>query len=266
MKKNNFLTNKYTLSVFILLVCLIADILLHKGLTRVLLPDSFTEKRSPQNFIPCNQLLLVNKKEWIKAVNVVSKMEQISADAAGLEMDVYFDTAKNYLQLYHDSAGYSELDIETVLEVYKTRKLTSSIWLDFKNLSAANEIQSLKYISKLREQYGLQNKLIIESSSPQFLQSFCDSGFFTSYYIRFFNPYRISENELIAQIDTISAILKKYKVSALSGYYFQYPVMKKYFPNYPVLTWTDNSNISLISNSFNKILKSDVNVKVVLHP
>lgn len=266
MKKNKFLLNKYTLSAIILLLCLALDIFLHKGITRVLLPDSFTNKRIPQNFVPCDLPLQVNSKEWIKAVNTLSRIEKIPSETAGIEMDVYFDTIKNTFQVYHDSAFKTELDINSLMEVYKKRNLKASIWLDFKNLSASNEGQSLQYLSTLSKQYNLQNKLIIESSSPQYLQSFCDSGFFTSYYIRFFNPYRIDEKELITQLDTISGVLKKYKVSALSGYYFQYPVLKKYFPNYPILTWTDNSTISLVSKSFNKILMSDEHVKVLLHP
>ena len=254
------------MSFFILLLCLAADIILHKGMSRVMLPESFTDKRSPQNFSTCNQLLTVSNKKWIKAVNTISLIEKIPGDVPGFECDVYFDTSKNYLQVYHDSAGYMELNFEAILKVYQTRKLSASIWLDFKNLSAANEKKSLNYLIALRNQYKLQNKLIIESSSPKSLQSFCDSNFFTSFYTPFFNPYSIKEAELIKHLDSITSALKQYKVSALSGYYFQYPVLKKYFPNYPILTWSDNSNISLVSNAFNKILLDDSHVKLVLFP
>ena len=104
MKKNKFLLNKYTLSVLILLLCLALDIFLHRGITRVLLPDSFTNKRTPQNFVPYDRPLQVNSKEWIKAVNTLSRIEKIPSQAAGIEMDVYFDTIKNTFQVYHDSA------------------------------------------------------------------------------------------------------------------------------------------------------------------
>jgi hypothetical protein len=238
MKKNNFLLNKYTLSLLILFVCLAADIILHKGMSRVLIPESFTAKRSARQFNRCEQPLSLTGKSWIKGVNTV----------------------------FHDSSGYSTLNIESILAVYKARNLSSSIWLDFKNLSAHNEKQSLNYIAALRKQYQLYNKLIVESSSPQFLQSFCDSGFYTSYYAPYFNPYRISEEELVNQLDSISKALDKYKVSSISGYYFQYPVLKKYFPNYPILTWTDKSSVSLVSKSFNKRLLDDSHVKVVLFP
>ena len=247
MKKNSFIINKYTLSLLILLLCLGTDILLHKGVSRVIIPRSFTSKRIPQNFSRCERLLINSGKKWIKAINTVERITQLPTDEAGFEMDVYFDTAKNYLLVYHDSSENNRPKIEDILKVYKDRKLSSSIWLDFKNLSGINEKQSLAYILSLRRKYDLQNKLIVESSFPQFLQSFCDSGFFTSYYAPFFNPYLQTESEIIQTIDTISFNLKNYPTSALSGYYFQYPLLKKFFPNYPLLTWADNSGVSLVT-------------------
>jgi hypothetical protein len=266
MKKNSFLLNKYTLSVIILLVCLAADIVLHKGMSRVILPESFTAGRSPQALSPLLKPLVPGGKKWVKGVNTLERLELITGETPGFEMDVYFDTAKNYLQAYHDSTNYSPLKVETILDKYKSRKLQSSIWFDFKNLSASNEKKSLEYIAALRRKYGLEKRLIIESSYPQYLQSFADSGFYTSYYTPFFNPYELKEDALIIQIDSITNNLKKYNVSALSGYYFQYPALKKYFPRYPILTWTDNSRVSLVTNSFNRFLLKDDHVKVILFP
>lgn len=265
MKINRSIINKYTLSLFILLLCLFTDIVLHKGMSRVILPKLFTDKISAQKFSRCAQPLKNNGKKWVKAVNTLQRIKQLNMDAPGFEMDVYFDTVKNYLEVYHDSSEHGYPKIEEILKVYKERKLSSSIWLDFKNLSAENEKKSLNYILLLREEYHLQNKLIIESALPQYLQSFCDSGFFTSYYVPFFNPYQLTENELLQTIDTIAFNLKKYPVAALSGYYFQYPFLKKFFPDYPVLTWSQKSNYSLVSNIFNWLLLYDDRTAIVLY-
>ncbi len=264
MKLYSFLTNKYTLSVIILLFCLGVDIILHKGMSRVILPESFTENRVAREYATCEQQLVVTNKKWMKAVNSVERLQQLDSSLGGFETDVYFDTIKNYFKVYHDSSTISELNLDAILQHYKKRNLNSSLWLDFKNLSVGNLQASLQYVSKIRQDYNLRNKIIVESSRPELLQPFCDSGFFTSYYLPFFNPYQMGEKALVAQIDSIAVRLQKNKVSALSGYYFQYPVMTKYFPKYPVLTWSDNSNISLVTNSFNRSLLSDSHVKVVL--
>jgi heptose-I-phosphate ethanolaminephosphotransferase len=224
------------------------------------------EERTRKDFAVCDKLLLSTQKDWKKAINTVEKMHHLDASVAGFEMDVYFDTSTNCLHVYHDSSGFSTLRIELVLNEYKTRNLSSALWLDFKNLSSVNEKPALHYISALRNKYNLKDKLIIESSSPRYLQSFCDSGFFTSYYVPFFNPYLMSKKDLLLQLESIGQELNKYSVSALSGYYFQYPVLKNYFPNFPILTWTDNSGLSLITNSFNRRLLNDPRVKVLLYP
>ncbi|MEO6229472.1 MAG: hypothetical protein ABJB11_20255 [Ferruginibacter sp.] len=266
MKKNSFILNKYTLPLLILLLYLGVDIILHKGMTRVLIPKSFNSNLHPQYIQPLDVPLTISDKKWQKAVNTVQKMQQLANNAPGLEMDVYFDTTKNLLQVYHDSSETVRPLIEDILAVYKARKLSASIWLDFKNLSLCNEKKSLDYIVFLRRQYGLQNKIIVESGSPQYLKMFCDSGFFTSYYTPFFNPYLISATTLMQAIDTIAYNLKKYPASALSGYYFQYPALKKFFPNYPVLIWAENDNYSFVSGIFNYKLGKDPRVKIVLYP
>ncbi len=266
MKKNSFILNKYTLSLLILLLCLGVDIILHKGMSRVMLPKSFTINRSPQIIARCDNPLIISHKRWKKAVNTAQKMELVDADAAGLEMDVYFDTVKNVLQTYHDSSELKRPFVEDVLNVYQARRLTASIWLDFKNLTPANEKKSLAYISLLRQRYQLQHKLIIESHVPQSLSAFCDSGFFTSYYTPFFNPYQLTEKEISQAIDTIAVNLKKYPASALSGYYFQYPLLKKFFPNYPILIWAETDRFSFVSTVFNHSIANDPDVKIVLYP
>lgn len=266
MKKSYFLLNKYTLSLLILLLCLAVDIILHKGMSRVLVPKSFTENRVPKYLKLCEQPLVVSDKKWSKAVNTVQRMEQLAAGTAGLEMDVYFDISKNILQVYHDSSESNHPFIEDILNVYKTRQLTASIWLDFKNLTPVNEVKSVRYISYLRKRYQLQNKIIVESSVPQCLPAFCDSGFFTSYYTPFFNPYQLTEAQITSVIDTISGNLKKYPASALSGYYFQYPLLKKFFPGYPVLIWAEKDRYSFVSNVFNYSLGNEPQVKIVLYP
>lgn len=266
MKKKKFLLNKYTVTVFILLAYFAVDILQHKGMVRVLLGSSFTDQRKPVMLNACKQPLQVNEKRWVKAVNTIDRVSKLPADAAGFEMDVYFDTAKNCLLLYHDSTEYSTLRIEAMLAIYKTKKMTASIWLDFKNLSAANEQQSLKYIATLRTNYALNNKLIVESPHPECLQSFCDSGFFTSYYTPFFNPYNESEAAVIDNIDSIKKQLEQYPVSALSGYYFQYPLLKKYFPTFPILTWASDSKLSVVGYFFNSKLNTDEQLSVILYP
>ncbi len=265
MSKRKITSGKYTWLAIILIMLLAVDVLTHKGITRALLPSGFTNRRTPATTASCQQVLNITGKKWIKAVNTAERMQQLCVDAPGIEMDVYFDTLKNKLLVYHDSASYSSTNIEQLLKIYNERKLTASLWLDFKNLSAANQQSSLAYISFLRKEFQLENKILVESSRPYLLQAFCTNGFFTSYYVPFFNPYA-DEDQLISQMDTIAALLEKYPASALSGYYFQYPLLRKFFPSMPILTWTDKPGISLVANIFNQKVLKDDSVKIILYP
>ncbi len=266
MKKFGFITNKYTVSVLILLCLLLADILLHKGMSRVIIPSGFTDKVCPVNLPLCSKPLVPKDKHWIKAVDNISMMQKLPVNAAGIECDVYFDNLKNHFEVYHDSSAPSTLNLDTLLSVYNLKKLQANVWLDFKNLSAENSMNSLLEITRLKNKYNLFNQLIIESNSPQFLQVFCDSGYFTSYYVPFFNPYQATEKEIIQFAGIVRNNLEKFPTAALSGYYFQYPVLKTYFPNYPILTWADDASVSIVSYLFKRQLENDENIKVVLYP
>ncbi len=266
MKKKGILTNKYTLAVLFVLALLISDVMLHKGMTRLMLPGARISDTKVAALAPCGRHLLIDQKKWRQAVNTIEKVNQLDKRIAGFEMDVYFDTAKKCLEVYHDSSAYSSLNITSILRIYRSRELTASIWLDFKNLSSVNAAPALQYISGLRDTYALADKLIIESSAAEFLKAFCDSGFFTSYYVPFFNPYLLTERELSGQLNKIKNTLIKYPPSAISGYYFQYPVLKNYFPNYPILTWSSRPGASLVANLFSQQLQKDKAVKIVLYP
>lgn len=266
MNVKSFLRNKYMLLAIILLSLVTLDMVMHKGITRVLLPKSFPVEKKAGFYKICDAANLPVDKRWRKAVNTLDKIRELDTEIAGFEMDVYFDTTKSCLYVYHDTSEYSTLRIESILDVYASKKMQGFIWLDFKNLDSSNAAASLQYIAALRDMYGLQGKILVESPSLQNLSSFCEQGFFTSYYVPFFNPYRISDNVISSWVDSIRNGLEKYKVSALSGYYFQYPVLKNYFPMYPILTWADNPGLSLVANAFEIRLFNDPHVKIVLNP
>ncbi|MBC7934293.1 MAG: hypothetical protein H7Y86_02885 [Rhizobacter sp.] len=254
------------MSVFILLAILATDIILHKGMSRVIIPEKFTSKRLPQQGFPkCDQVLDVEGKHWIKAVNTITQAKALDSSTNGIEMDVYFDTTENTFFVYHDSAHISHVQAAEIFSALAEKKQHIPIWLDFKNLAKENQQPALAHLTLLKNNFHLEKKLLVESSDPSLLQLFCDSGFFTSYYVPFFNPYQEKEDELIQRVDEITALLKKYPVSALSGYYFQMPFLKRFFPAFPVLTWTDDSKVSIINTVFNRRLEKDEQVHIILH-
>ena len=258
--------NKYKLMVFIIGLYLLVDVLQHKGQTRVLFPKDFTEVKH-ETLQPQSKSILINQdKNWTKGINTKQRMGELKQAIAGFECDVYFDSSTKSFDVRHDvdkSIGYSLNDL---LQLYQQKKLQASIWLDIKNLDDSNAVSVLYLLIQLRNKYNLQNKLLVESGRANLLTAFSDSSFFTSYYIPFFNPYKINKAEMNFWADSIASVIRKSKVNALSGYYFQCSFLRYYFPQYPVLTWTDNSSFSLVNFLFQKKMDADKSISIVLKP
>jgi len=266
MSAKSVFFNKYSFSVLILLALIALDVFLHKGITRVILPSGFTEARQPFLISPCKEKLAPGNKNWFKAINTPALLNELPKETAGIEIDVYFDTSANSFFVYHDSSRMSRITLDSILEEKQKFLPAASVWLDYKNLNAINAQPSLARVSQLCKTYALDKKMIIESSNAETLHHFCEAGFFTSFYVPFHNPYKATEKQVVKFIDSVAATIKKNPPSALSGYYFQYPLLKKFFPNYPLLIWADNSSLSAVGYLFKMQVTKDSAVRVLLTP
>jgi hypothetical protein len=258
--------NKYKLMVFIIGLYLLVDVLQHKGQTRVLFPKDFTKTK--QNYLlPQSKSILINvDKSWKKGVNTKERMNEVNQDVAGFECDVYFDTATKSFAVHHDPGKDMGYSLNDLLLLYRQKNLKASIWLDIKNLNSSNAASVLQSLIEMRNKYKLQNKILVESGRADLLTAFSDSSFFTSYYIPFFNPYKINKNKLNVRADSVASVISKAKINALSGYYFQCSFLKHYFPDYHVLTWADNDIYSLVNFLFQKKVDADKSIFIVLKP
>jgi heptose-I-phosphate ethanolaminephosphotransferase len=258
--------NKYKLMAFIIGLYLLVDVLQHKGQARVLFPKEFPG--SQYQVLPFQSMRDLTKggKNWIKGVNTKEQLNRLDGDVTGFECDVYFDTISKSFNVHHDADKNTGYSLNELLQIYKQKKLKAGIWLDIKNLDRSNDAQALQKLLSLRNEYKLQSKILVESGHAEVLTSFCDSGFFTSYYVPFFNPYKISNDKMKVWADSIASVISKAKVDALSGYYFQCSFLNHYFRQYPVLTWVDNSSFSLVNFLFQRKINADQSIFIALKP
>jgi hypothetical protein len=252
---------------FIIVLYVLADVVRHKGLTRVLFPKTFTAYKISTD-LPQNKSILLNQnKTWEISINTKKLlMDKVNMNSSGFECDIYFDTLKHIFDVHHDADNSTGWHLDSILALYRQRSLKASIWLDFKNLTDSNADAALTALIRLRNQYGLNDKLLVESHNGHQLTAFSDSGFYTSLYMPLFNPYQITDEETKNWVDSISAVIAKEKISALSGYYFQYPFLNHFFPNYPILTWAANNRYSIVNRLFKRKVARDKNVFIVLYP
>ena len=258
--------NKYKLMAFIIGLYIVVDVVQHKGQTRVLFPKSFPTYKIDEK-VPVNKNILINlNKNWKKGVNTIDKLNALSETQSGFECDVYFNISKNSFEVHHDWNKATGLGLEDLFNQYKKRNLSASIWLDFKNLNDSNAKQALTYLIQVKNKFGLQNKLLVESNRIDLLNNFADSGFFTSYYTPMFNPYKLEDEKIKWWVDSLTFVIKNSKVNALSGYYFQYPFLHHYFPQYPILIWSANDRFSLINWLYKRKINRDKSVFIALYP
>lgn len=244
----------------------LVDVVQHKGMTRVMLPENFPDYKIDSSF-PKNKNTLINTgKEWVKGIDTKELMNKVNSKNSGFELDVYFDLQKKIFDVHHDADKSIGLNLEEQLLIYKQRGLQAGIWLDLKNLEDSNCLSAVNALSALRTKYDLKNKLLVESNRANLLATFSDSGFFTSYYTPVFNPYKLSDAEVKHWVDSISSVIDQSKVNALSGYYFQYPFLHHYFPNYPILIWAANDRFSLVNWLFKKKVAASKEVFIALYP
>lgn len=252
--------------VLIVGLYMFADVATHRGLTRVLFPKTFPAYNI-DSIIPQNKNTLINSnKKWTKAVNTKELLDKIGPENSGMECDVYFNNEKNVFDIHHDPGKSTGFTLDKLLEEYSRKELKASIWIDLKNLDDSNAKHALTALSDLRNKFRLTDKILVESGRADLLGTFSDSGFYTSYYIPLFNPYLINEDETKQWVDRISAVIKHSKVSAISGYYFQYPFLHHYFPDYPILTWAADEPLSLVNWLFKKKASSAKEVFIILYP
>lgn len=266
MKKFGFITNKYTISVLILLCLFLADIVLHSGMSRVILPASFSDKIKPVTLPLCSNVLLFKDKHWISSVDNISILEKLPGNTPGIECNLAFNPLKKHFELYPDSVVDYSLNADSLLAVYSNKKLQANIWFDIKGLTKDNLDPALAEMIRLKDKYQLNGKIIIESPVAELLKTFCDSGFFTAYHVPDTNPYQSTEPEIIRFADSIRNNLVKYPAAAVTCSYVQYPVLKKFFPNYPLLTRADNLSVSIVSYVFKRQLENDEHIRAILYP
>ncbi len=258
--------NKYKLMVFIIGLYLLVDVLQHKGQARVLLPKDFPALKTEVLLPKSKSILIIKDKNWTKGVNTKQRMNELKQAVTGFECDVYFDTITKSFDVHHDADKSIGYGLNDLLQLYQDNKLQASIWLDIKNLNDSNAVSVLYSLIQLRSKYNLQNKLLVESGRADLLTAFSDSNFFTSYYIPFFNPYKLNNQQTKFWADSIVSVIGKSKVNALSGYYFQCSFLHHYFPQYPVLTWVDNADFSIVNLLFQWKVNSDKSISIVLKP
>ncbi|MDD6056633.1 MAG: phosphoethanolamine transferase [Helicobacteraceae bacterium] len=170
-------------------------------------------------------------KVWLHASNEIDKFKAYEKKYLNFELDVWF--FDGYFDVGHDGKETSiGLNLREMLKAVKNREVgefkdSTKLWLDFKNLSEENKLESLKELIRICDEFNFKRQnLIIESGNFRALKAFKDSGFFTSYYVPSYKEKELLENkEKIRQ--ELESVVKSGSVNALSFYFKLYDFIKE---------------------------------------
>jgi hypothetical protein len=205
-----------------------------------------------------------SNKVWLHKVNSVSRAKIIQENYKGLEMDVVYDPVKECFDVHHHKSPSINLCLEELLQNLDD-PTQHYFWLDFKNLDTSNQRMALAELQRLTKKYKIKENIIVESPNPVLLTPFTDEKFYTSYYLPTFNPFYIHDDSIKKYLKEIDDNLSRCRVNAISGYYFQYPFMEKYFPETDLLVWhIMEEKTDLFSYLIRERLILNSQIKVVL--
>ena len=146
----------------------------------------------------------------------------------------------------------------------KQIKTRAKIWLDFKNLSDKNAKQALQELIKICKQTRFKHgDIIVESGDYKALSAFKKAGFYTSYYVPYYDEALLKSNE--RERERVSAELRAIAasgaVNALSFPYYLYEFIKSLGLKCDLLTWNEGKGWR--ENTAEKAF-SDSQIKVIL--
>ncbi len=181
-------------------------------------------------------IFLFEDKIWAHKVNSIEKLNEATNIFSGVELDVVFYIDGNYFDVNHPP----DKSINLSLNEYFQSQMSDPdyrYWIDFKNLNKDNKLQSSNSLDSITKLFKIdKSNIIVESVAPQFLKSFRDKGFITSYYLP---PgiHTLNEESLETILEKIRNNIIFYENIYISCDYKDYPIVKKHFPDTRKITW-----------------------------
>lgn len=204
------------------------------------------------------------EKLWLHRCNSIEKMEEFAAEYPNIEVDIVY-RGHGLFDITHDADTTFNLSIETFFA--RIGKSGSRIWLDIKNMTPSNVGSMFHDLDSLRCRRGIaRQQLIIEGSSPDALATFTHKGYYTSFYVPYDKPSRLTESAKQACLDNLRAIADSRKVRAISFPGWWYSTIKQQLGrNIDLLTWKHRtSEFELRALPEGQSMLRDPQLKVIL--
>lgn len=162
-------------------------------------------------------------------VNSLRRLRYLYGDFKGFECDLQLQRTTGRLYITHGDIRAGDVTLQQFLQADPDRKI---FWLDVKNLDTGNVQVFCRTLQQLDRQYGIRERILVESPSVEALAVVRQHGFLTSYYLPLAAGSRPDGDRLrqLCRQGTAGAAL-------LSQDRAFYSAIQKACPGKPQLTW-----------------------------
>lgn len=212
----------------------------------------------------CAHLGSYTDKLWLHRCNSLEKMEEFEDDFPNIEVDIVY-RGNDVFDITHDADTTFGLKIDPYFT--KIAESDGKMWLDIKNVNSSNVEEMEESLDSIRESHDVdKDQLIIEGGDYNALETFTDEGYYTSYYVPFDKPWKLSKEEKELCIDKLQEVADSKKTCALSFPGWWYVPIKKYLHrNIDLLTWKHRSTqMSFLLSPLHDKMLNDKQLKVIL--
>ena len=154
------------------------------------------------------------EKLWLHRCNSLEKMEEKEKVYDNVEVDLVY-RGNGVFDVTHDADVSFGLKLDPYFA--EIAKDDGHLWLDIKNVNLANCKEMDEDLDSLCQAYKVdKDQLIIEGGNVDALNFFTQDDYYTSYYVPFDKPSRLTDQEIEACVDSLRVIADSKKVKALS--------------------------------------------------
>lgn len=157
---------------------------------------------------------------------------------SGIETDVFWNEAKKQFVIAHDEPDFNKPNALLLDDVIARFKDSISYWIDFKNLTLSNQKEAEAALTRLVEQYHLNNKLYIESANGVALRKFDSQKIKKLYWAQFGRNFPVQQLKLLY---LKSLIVFSHFDGYTCGYNLYDEVFRKEFEGLPLYIFHANA-------------------------
>ena len=180
-------------------------------------------------------------KLWLHRCNSLEKLHEQDGRFKGVEVDLVYRDSTCLFDVTHDTDVTFGLDIAPYFR--HASASGTRLWLDLKNLTPQNAAAVARQLALLSTGTGCdKSRFIVESRNADALAKLTARGYYTSYYVPYDKPSRLSSTRRDSCVEAVRAIAASGKVRAVSFPGWWYAPLKGKIPDkVDMLTWLHRS-------------------------